>query len=185
MKIPVPSILKIETMHEPCGEMYLSRIMEKASLWAALRFLMVVGAVCLWFKLLGYSIKLHTFFRGDLDRELHDHPWPFWSLVIMGHYVEEVTPDEVDHLHHKVMREPGRPHLMENSPEGHLYIARNVGDLDFRPAKWRHRVKLPTGKYCVTLVFTKAKEREWGFWTKAGWVPWFRFIKRAQEEAEC
>lgn len=34
-------------------------------------------------------VRLHIFYRGDDDRDPHDHPWPFWTLPTTS-YVEEV-----------------------------------------------------------------------------------------------
>lgn len=189
MKLPIPNILNATVMREPCGDIYLSRIMEHAGLFGLLRFFIVVGAVCLAFKLRGFNCKLHTFFRGDEDRELHDHPWPFWSLVIMGGYHEEIPPDQFE-TGMNFKREAAAPFHPEANAQGHQFVWRGIGELDFRPAKWRHRVVLPQKegerpKLAVTLVFTKKKEREWGFWTRQGWVPWFRFIKDREDAAEC
>ena len=40
-----------------------------------------------------WRVFLHYFHRSDYDEALHDHPWPFWSLVIWPGYYE-VTPGE-------------------------------------------------------------------------------------------
>jgi hypothetical protein len=46
-----------------------------------------VGAV--W-PAVSWSIYLHRFHRGDVDRELHSHPWKWAvSLVLVGGYIEE------------------------------------------------------------------------------------------------
>lgn len=34
-------------------------------------------------------VRIHIFYRGDDDRDPHDHPWPFWTLPATS-YVEEV-----------------------------------------------------------------------------------------------
>jgi hypothetical protein len=49
-------------------------------------------------EIAGWSLKLHRFHRSDEDRDLHDHPWTFWSLILLGGYYEWLpyakTPDE-------------------------------------------------------------------------------------------
>ena len=40
-----------------------------------------------WFP---FNIFLHKFMKGDPD-ELHDHPWPYATLILKGGYWE-VTP---------------------------------------------------------------------------------------------
>lgn len=97
------------------------------------------------------NIYLHKFLRDDDDRALHDHPWPFWSLLFNRGYLEYTT----------------------QAPNPHV---RKPWSLAFRPAEWRHRVALPHRFYmhegfkCYgpqpvwTLVITGPKCRTWGFW---------------------
>jgi len=59
-----------------------------------------------WRKTLGLpGIFLHYFFRGDNDRELHNHPWQWaWSLILTGGYTEfrgtqrGTAPVTVEHI---------------------------------------------------------------------------------------
>src|SRR5204863_4145770 len=34
------------------------------------------------------KLMLNYFHRSDEDRELHDHPWQFWSFIILRGYIE-------------------------------------------------------------------------------------------------
>ena len=34
------------------------------------------------------SIYVHEILRSDEDRELHDHPWDFTSIILSGSYLE-------------------------------------------------------------------------------------------------
>ncbi|GAC70798.1 hypothetical protein [Gordonia soli] len=102
------------------------------------------------------NVYLHQFLRSDDDRALHDHPWPFVSLILSGEY-DEIT-------------EQGTIH-------------RGRGSIAFRRAEWRHRVQLTeeltTGDLgngggpvvrllpCWTLIVTGRRSREWGFWCPA------------------
>jgi hypothetical protein len=36
-----------------------------------------------------FGVYLHRMAAPDPGRDLHDHPWPFWSLILRGGYVEE------------------------------------------------------------------------------------------------
>lgn len=95
-----------------------------------------------------FSLKLHRFHRADPSC-LHDHPWPFVSLILAGGYYEQTE-------------------------EGKRWYG--AGSLLFRPATWRHRVVPKDGVEPLTLVLTGPRVREWGFWTRAqGWIPWRRF----------
>lgn len=111
-----------------------------------------------------FSLKLHRIRRPDNDRALHDHPWPFTTLILRGGYLEEIPagnceqyfPDSwlTDHL----MRRPGE------------IIRHRADDL--------HRIhRLPNGD-AWTLVACGPRAREWGFQEGPGlaWVPWQRFV---------
>lgn len=132
--------MKIYVIKDPCGRPYLVRLT--------------------LLTLFGFSLKLHTMVRSDTDRELHDHPWAFISLVLAGGYDEEIPAGGY----------PGRIR----------FIARNRGHIAYRPALWRHRVILrPDGNGgvfpCCTLVFMFPRSRSWGFWRDGKFIPWREF----------
>ena len=97
------------------------------------------------------NVYLHKFCRSDDDRALHDHPWWFLSLILRGRY-DEIT-------------EQGTRR-------------RNAGSVAYRPAEWRHRVRLLDGRTyvdgrilvnplpCWTLIVTGRRLRTWGFWCR-------------------
>jgi hypothetical protein len=93
----------------------------------------------------GRKLFLHWFHRGDAEPYFHDHPFEFVSLILAGGYWEE-------------------------TPAGRRWYG--PGSLLRRPATWRHRVELPTGRSCWTLVLTGPRVRDWGFWCSHGWLPW-------------
>lgn len=110
----------------------------------------------------GRKVFLHWFHRGDAEPYSHDHPWPFWSLILWGGYWE-VTPD------------PLRPGAESRRWCGPLSLLR-------RPAEWQHRVELPEGRRCWTLIWCGAKVRSWGFiCPAAGWTDW----RKHQENQEA
>ena len=104
-------------------------------------------------------LLLHYFHRSDYDGALHDHPWPFTSLIIWPGYWEWTS-------------------------EG----ARWYGPLSIlrRPADWAHRVELDNnGKSkCWTIVLTGTKNREWGFFCPKGWRHWREFEKQEELHGE-
>lgn len=94
----------------------------------------------------GCKVFLHKFHRGDVEPYNHDHPWPFWSLILYGGY-------------------------WEHTPKGKRWYG--PGSLLRRPAEWQHHVELPPGATCWTLVWTGPKVRSWGFiCPDRGWIPW-------------
>ena len=40
-----------------------------------------------------FGVYLHRIHQGDADRDPHDHPWWFVSLVLSGGYVEDIYED--------------------------------------------------------------------------------------------
>lgn len=116
----------------------------------------------------GRAVFLHRFHRSDDDDALHDHPWPFASVILAGGYYEH-TADRRG----KVGRRWYGP-----------------GRVLTRTAEHRHRVELPAGADCWTLVFRGAKVKSWSFFclTAAGLlsgkaVPWRSFVDNIEAGA--
>lgn len=132
----------------------------KSPLWKA----MVVGnpdcPVFVRYKLIdikGWKLLFHRFFEHE-DQHLHDHPWPFITLVIKGGYVD-LGPDR---------------------PDDHLH----VGSVRRRPARHVHRTIVgPRG--CWTLLATAPTRREWGFWRDGKWWPWMRYAETFGPTMRC
>lgn len=101
------------------------------------------------------AVYLHRFHRSDAD-EMHDHPWPYTSLIIAGGYFERSpAPGWSDGCGSVVTR---------------WYAP---GSVLVRPAKWIHSIVIPDGCDCWSLVFRGPKERSWGFWCPGvGFRPW-------------
>ena len=95
------------------------------------------------------NVYLHTIWKSDDDRALHDHPWPSCSIIIDGGYTE-VTPR-------------GR------------YV-RRAGDVVTRGPWAAHRLELAPNQYAVTLFLTGPRLRTWGFHCPQGWRPWNEFV---------
>jgi hypothetical protein len=154
--------MKLKVLSNHCGDPYLVRFE--------------------LFELLGWSLKLHVFLRGDEDEELHDHPWSFWTLVICGGYWEEVPIEEAHRSRGFHLIGPSEPITKAGPGLRSALILRRSGSLSFRPAQWKHAVRLDPGRACATLVLTSPKSRDWGFWsplTELGawsFTPWRKFV---------
>lgn len=131
-----------------------------------------------WFLLGGASqdrpgpgLMLHKMHRPDDDSCHHDHPWSFWTLVLWGGYVEEVTVTEDSFI-----------------AERRTYIRtrhNRPGMLLYRPAEHTHRIAaLPRG-VCWTLVLRLRRRRKWGFHTPQGFVYWRTFLDLRGAVAWC
>lgn len=111
------------------------------------------------------NLYLHRFWRSDEDRAPHDHPWPNCSVILFGRYLEWVPI-------------PGS-HPSEQKLEGKVRLE---GDIVFRRATATHRIDLIQGmdgsapRPVVSLFLTGPKLREWGFWSRHGWIWWRDFV---------
>lgn len=86
------------------------------------------------------GIYLHFFFKGDQDRDLHNHPWNAYTLVLSGGYSEEYLT------------------------LGNAMARRDVraGQINQITNKHFHRVDL-FEKGCWTLFFVGKRTQSWGF----------------------
>lgn len=98
------------------------------------------------------AIYLHQLIRSDAGNLLHDHPWSFISIILSSGYTEITKEGKKTH----------RP-----------------GAVLIRPANWQHRVEINIPAW--TLVFTRPKTRNWGFWTTANkFIPWQNYDANAE-----
>lgn len=101
-----------------------------------------------------FGIRLHHIARSDKDRELHDHPFTFASLILRGGYYEHTIDGR------RVWYGPG--------------------SLVIRSGEALHRLELEREDFCErsawTLVFRGARRRAWGFLTPTGWETWEQFV---------
>lgn len=106
---------------------------------------------CQWF-----SVRLHHILKPDLDRDPHDHPWPFVSILLGGGYRELWCKAE-DY------RSIGGAW----SPRH----AKRVRFINWHSSTDLHRIVefiKPAGVW--SLFVTGPFQKKWGFQTSEGWV---------------
>jgi hypothetical protein len=112
-----------------------------------------------------FGVYLHRLGTPDPGVDLHDHPWPFVSVILRGGYEEQVAPTR---------SAPERARRAEAMP-----MANFMRGL---PRSWRrgsmHRLRLtechristlfrvPTW----TLILAGRRQQPWGFYTPSGFV---------------
>jgi hypothetical protein len=101
------------------------------------------------------SARLHRILRSDHDRDLHDHPWDYATVILRGGYWE--------------VTEAGKRWY-------------GPGSILLRRASHLHRLILPPGAPTTTLFLHRKKRREWGFRTDAGWVHWRHYTEARGEK---
>ena len=106
-----------------------------------------------------FNIFLHKFLKGDPD-DVHDHPWPYATLILKGGYYEWVPKFN-----------------SEGYKIGEFRYWRGPGHFRICGANSYHRVELKEGVTAWTLFMPGPQTREWGFLTKGGWVHNDEYLK--------
>jgi hypothetical protein len=101
-----------------------------------------------------FEIKVHWMAGPDPERDPHNHPWPFLSIILHGMYCE-------------------RRHTSWDTWTLHWHRWFNWSH-DMTKA---HRIVAVAPK-TTTLVITGRRRQEWGFQTKEGFVPWHAYDRR-------
>jgi hypothetical protein len=109
--------------------------------------------------LIPWKFRLHKFYPNTSDRDTHDHPWWFVTIVLRGGYKDVALDGTVDNM---------RP-----------------GSIRFRPAHHAHKT-FAGPKGCTTFVFGPDSFREWGFFPDGGpWMPWKRYMALFGHGMQC
>jgi hypothetical protein len=99
-----------------------------------------------------FNIFLHKFLKSDPD-DVHDHPWPYATLILKGGYYEWLP--QFNNKGEKI---------------GELQVWRGPGHFRVCGATSYHRIELDPSVTCWTLFMPGPQKREWGFLTKGKWI---------------
>lgn len=94
-----------------------------------------------------FNVFLHKFLKGDPD-DVHDHPWPYATLILKGGYWEWI---------------PEFNSKGEKISETRRW--RGAGHFRTCSASSYHRIELEPGVTAWTLFMPGPHQREWGFLT--------------------
>ena len=105
-----------------------------------------------------FNVFVHKFLKSDTE-DVHDHPWPFLTVILKGGYWE--WRPQFDAQGQKVGE-----------------IAKWCGPGSFRWARARqyHRVELDPEVTCWTLFCPGPKQRDWGFLVRNKWIQWEQYL---------
>lgn len=155
------------------GRWFQARVLGRSDIWFA-------GSRYMRRWLFGpkgwYGLRLHCIECSDADRELHDHPFSFVSIILRGGYWEH-TPD-------------GRRTWY------------GPGSVVFRSAEALHRLELENSiesggtwhgyptivrvpRKAWTLVIRGPHRRRWGFVKGGEWESWQRFTSERDGKGEA
>jgi hypothetical protein len=102
-----------------------------------------------WFP---FNVFLHKFLKGDPD-DVHDHPWPYATLILKGGYYEWTA---------------------EFNAEGEKIAEtrhwRGPGHFRICSANSFHRIELKESVTAWTMFMPGPQKREWGFLVNNKWV---------------
>lgn len=133
-----------------------------------------------------FSVYLHEFLRSDHDRCLHDHPWPFLSIILAGGYHEEMRaywqdgqpawwlggkprPTTRNPAHYQDYGYDGWEDYRIGPTKLHW---RRPGTILIRKATDAHRILIPPCTRPWSLVIVGKKSRDWGFYGPTRWIMW-------------
>lgn len=98
-----------------------------------------------------FNVFLHKFHKGD-PGDVHDHPWPYFTLVVAGGYYEYT------------------PNFEYGKMVSEAKHWRRPGHFRFCSAGSYHRIELRAGVTPWTVFVPGPQKREWGFLVKNKWI---------------
>ena len=107
-----------------------------------------------------FNVFLHKFLKSDPD-DVHDHPWPYATLILKGGYWEWI------------------PHFdTVGRKTGEYQVWRGPGHFRVSKANSFHRIELDPDITAWTLFMPGPKQRDWGFLVKNQWIQWEQYLKQ-------
>lgn len=129
-------------------------------------------------------LRLHIFYRGDLDPDCHDHPWDFWTFPLTS-YVEEVAYG--DKGVYSTQFEVVKAFRLHFRPATHTH--RVIGRYQRDHSEAIYGPAVAHGKRIVTIVWRSKKRRNWGFLKNRNgawcWTDWRSYIFGGGKSAPC
>ena len=111
-------------------------------------------------KLFPFNIFLHKFLKSDPD-DVHDHPWPYATLILKGGYYEWIPQFN-----------------LKGQKIGEFQTWRGPGSFRICSANSYHRIELDPTIECWTMFMPGPQKREWGFLVNNKWIHNDEYIKQ-------
>ena len=112
-----------------------------------------------------FNVFLHKFLKGDPD-DVHDHPWPYATLILKGGYYEWLP--QFDSKGNKIAE---------------MCVWRGPGSFRVCKANSYHRIELDPSVTAWTLFMPGPKKRDWGFLVNNKWIQHEQYLKERYEQA--
>lgn len=104
-------------------------------------------------KYFPFNVFIHKFLKSDPD-DVHDHPWPYATLILKGGYYEWIPTFN--------------PFTGEKVGETRYW--RGPGHFRICGATSYHRIELDPNVTAWTLFMPGPQKRDWGFFVKNKWI---------------
>jgi hypothetical protein len=99
-----------------------------------------------------FNVFIHKFLKSDPD-DVHDHPWPYATLILKGGYYEWTPVFDG-----------------EGKKIAETCLWRGPGHFRICSATSYHRIELDPNITAWTMFMPGPQKREWGFLVKNKWV---------------
>jgi len=103
-------------------------------------------------KTFPFNIFIHKFLKSDPD-DVHDHPWPYATLILSGGYWEWIP--KINTL---------------GEQWGEYRVWRGPGHFRLCSAESYHRIELDPNVTAWTMFMPGPQRREWGFLVNNKWI---------------
>lgn len=112
-----------------------------------------------WFP---FNILVHKFLKSDPDH-VHDHPWPYATLILKGGYYEYT------------------PNFEYGKMVGETKHWRGPGHFRIASAASYHRIELNPTVTCWTMFMPGPQKKEWGFLVNNKWIHHEHYLEQRRQ----
>ncbi len=120
---------------------------------------------------LPFASRIHHILRSDLDRHLHDHPWPYLTVILKGGYWE------VTFAFQKDLIKSSRKYIFFHDDTTGIWFKKRYygpGSILFRRPGTFHRLIVEHGQTAWTWFTVGPHVQKWGFLTEDKGKVWWR-----------
>ncbi len=110
-----------------------------------------------WFP---FNVFIHKFLKSDPD-DVHDHPWPYATLILKGGYYEWIP--QFNSKGEKI---------------GEQQVWRGPGSFRVCRSTSYHRIELKPGVTAWTMFMPGPQIRDWGFLVNNKWVQHEKYLDK-------
>lgn len=110
-----------------------------------------------------FNVFIHKFLKSDPD-DVHDHPWPYFTLILSGGYWEWIP--QFNSKGQKITE------MAKWRGAGHFRICKAIS---------YHRIELDPNITAWTLFIPGPQKREWGFLVKNKWIHNEQYLEQRRQ----